>query len=52
MSELEENLLNALLRHCYSCPLEDGSIDFEKECVGYREPGCRECIIRHSDKIE
>ena len=22
-----------------------------KECVGFREPGCRECILRNIDKL-
>lgn len=52
MSELEEALLNALMKHCYSCPLGDDSIDFEKECVGYKEAGCKECIVRNFDKLD
>lgn len=36
------------IRHCFSCPLDDNAeIDFERECVGYREPGCKECILKH-----
>lgn len=52
MTKNESKLVDALMRHCFSCPIKDDSImDFEKECVGYREPGCGECIINHIDDL-
>lgn len=52
MTPNEEILIEALMRHCFSCPMkDDASIDFEKECVGYRSPGCKECIQKHMEDL-
>ena len=41
-----------MAEHTYSCPLSDDvHIDFEKECVGYREKGCKECIYNHAEEL-
>lgn len=45
-------LLDYIMSACHWCPFKDEvGIDFEKECVGFREKGCRECIYRHIDKL-
>ena len=45
-------LMDYLMLHTYSCPLrDDANIDFEKECVGFKEVQCRECIIKHIDEL-
>lgn len=52
MNETEKKLVEALMRHCYSCPLkEEAAINFEKECVGYQYEGCDECILRHVNDL-
>lgn len=52
MTPNEELLIEAFMRHCFSCPLDDNAeIDFERECVGYREPGCKECILKHIENL-
>lgn len=52
MTERETLLLDYIMKHTYSCPLkDDAEIDFEKECVGYREAGCKECILRHAEEL-
>lgn len=52
MTENESKLIDAIMRYQFACPLEDeADINFEKECVGYREDGCKECIFRHIDKL-
>ena len=52
MKENEEKLVDALMRHCFSCPLkEDSAINFNKECVGYQNEGCKECILRHINDL-
>lgn len=53
MRECQKKLVGALMRIFHSCPLNDNAnIDFEKECVGYREQGCAECILRHIDDLK
>ena len=48
----ESLLMDYIMRHTYSCPVkDDADIDFEKECVGFKEPGCRECIMRHLKEL-
>lgn len=52
MTPNEELLIEAFMRHCFSCPLDDNAeIDFERECVGYREHGCKECILKHIENL-
>lgn len=47
-----ESLAKGIMENSYCCPLKDNTdIDFEKECTGFKKPGCMECIIRHSDDI-
>lgn len=48
----EKELIEALMRRSISCPIkDDADIDFEKECKGYREDGCFECIYNHTDEL-
>jgi hypothetical protein len=52
VTEKEEYFVNYIMEHTYSCPLsDDAHIDFEKECVGYREKGCKECIYNHAEEL-
>ena len=52
MTENECKLIDAIMRNWFICPIKDDSkMDFEKECVGYKEPGCRECILKHIDEL-
>ena len=55
MSEQEKIciLLDYIINKIHSCPFDDGSdIDFEKECVGFGEVGCGDCIFRNLDKLD
>lgn len=53
MTENESKLIDAIMRYRFSCPLkDDADINYEKECVGYREHGCRECILRHIEELD
>lgn len=52
VAELREKQVDELVQYIFSnlhwCPFKDESgIDFEKECVGFREPRCKECILRN-----
>lgn len=48
----EEILMDYIMRHTYFCPIKnDANINFEKECVGFKEPGCRECIMRNLKEL-
>ena len=52
MAASETLLLDYIMKYTYSCPLkDDAEIDFEKECVGYLEEGCKECILRHVEEL-
>ena len=52
LKEREELFMDYIMCHAYSCPIkDDADIDFEKECVGFEEPGCRECIMRHLKEL-
>lgn len=52
LKEREELLMDYIMQHTYSCPIkDDADINFEKECVGVEEPGCRECIMRHLKEL-
>lgn len=53
MNYTEKILTNYIIDKIHSCPFEDDcGIDFEKECVGFGEPGCMECILRNIEKLE
>ena len=55
MSEQEkiQILIDYIINTIHFCPLKDESdIDFEKECVGFGEKGCGECILKHLDKLD
>ena len=48
--ELREKQVNGLIQYIFNnlhwCPFKDeANIDFEKECVGFGETGCKECIL-------
>ncbi len=46
-------LVKFIINRIHSCPFEDEcGIDFEKECVGFRGPGCDECILRNIEKLK
>lgn len=52
MTGTEALLMDYIMRHTYSCPVkDDADIDFDKECVGFKEPGCRECIMKHLEEL-
>lgn len=52
LKEQKELFMGYIMRHTYSCPIrDDANINFEKECVGFEEPGCMECIIRHLKEL-
>lgn len=52
LKEREELLIGYVMRHTYSCPIrDDANINFEKECVGFEEPGCMKCIMRHLKEL-
>lgn len=52
LKEREDLLMDYIMQHTYSCPIkDDADINFEKECVGFEEPGCRECIMRHLKEL-
>lgn len=55
MSEQEKIwiLIDYIINKIHSCPFDDESgIDFEKECVGFGEAGCSECILRHLNLLK
>lgn len=46
-------LIDYIINKCHSCPFDDESgVDFEKECVGFGEIGCGECILRNIGKLD
>ena len=56
VAEMREKQVNGLVQYIFNnihwCPIKDESnIDFEKECVGFRETGCKECILRHIEHL-
>lgn len=56
VAELRERQVNGLIQYIFNnlhwCPFKDESnIDFEKECVGFREKGCKECILRNIEQL-
>lgn len=53
MTGTETLLMDYIMRHAYSCPVKDDvDIDFDMECVGFKEPGCRECMMRHLEELK
>lgn len=52
MTNTEKSLVDFIYDNWHWCPFKDESgIDFENECVGFREAGCKECIYRNADKL-
>lgn len=53
MTGTEAYLMDYIIRHTYSCPIKNDAkdIDFEKECVGFKEKGCAECIYKHAHEL-
>lgn len=47
-----DELLTYIIDRMHWCPFEDDvNIDFVKECVGFSEPGCKECVLKHIDLL-
>lgn len=45
-------LIQYIFNNMHWCPFkDDADIDFEKECVGFREHGCKECILRNINQL-
>ena len=45
-------LIQYIFNNMHWCPFkDDADIDFEKECVGFRESGCKECILRNINQL-
>ena len=52
MSSNEQILIDFILNHFHWCPFSDDcGINFEQECVGFKEVGCKECILRNIEKL-
>lgn len=56
VAELREKQVNSLIQYIFNnmhwCPFKDeANIDFEKECVGFREKGCKDCILRNIEQL-
>lgn len=56
VAELREKQVDMLIQYIFNnmhwCPFKDeAKIDFEKECVGFRENGCKECILRNIEQL-
>ena len=50
--EIINKLLDYIMNSMHWCPFKDeANIDFEKECVGFGETGCRECILRNISQL-
>lgn len=54
--ELQDKRIDMLIQYIFDnmhwCPFKDGAkIDFEKECTGFREKGCKECILRNIEQL-
>lgn len=46
-------LIDYIINKIHSCPFDDDcGVDFLNECVGFGQPGCRDCIFRHLDKLD
>lgn len=51
--EIISKLLDYIINSIHWCPFDDDAdIDFEKECVGLGESGCRECILRNIEQLK
>lgn len=47
-----ESLVQYIFNNLHWCPFKDeANIDFEKECVGFREIGCKECILKNINQL-
>lgn len=47
-----DNLILYIFNNLHWCPFKDETdIDFEKECVGFQEPGCKDCMLRNIEKL-
>ncbi len=45
-------LTDYIMNKTHLCPFDDKSgIDFKKECVGFGEAGCGECLLRYLNKL-
>lgn len=48
-----EMLIQYIFDNMHWCPFKDeASIDYEKECAGFREPGCKDCILRNIEQLK
>lgn len=51
-SEKTSTLADFIVNSWHGCPFKDESgVDFDKECVGFRENGCKECLLRNIGKL-
>lgn len=47
-----ETLIQYIFHNLHWCPFKDeANIDFEKECVGFGESGCKDCILRNFEQL-
>lgn len=47
-----DTLIQYIFNNVHWCPFKDDTeIDFEKECVGFRKPGCKECILKNINQL-
>lgn len=56
VAEIREKQVDELVQYIFNnvhwCPFKDeANIDFDKECVGFKEAGCKECILRHIEQL-
>ena len=56
VAELREKQVEGLIQYLFDnlhwCPFKDeANIDFEKECVGFRETGCKERILKNINQL-
>ena len=54
MTKNEAILVDYILNQSDCCPFENQweGTDLEQNCVGFREIGCGECIIRNIDRLD
>lgn len=57
VAELREKQVNILIQYIFNnihwCPFKDeAKINFERECVGFRETGCKDCILRNIEQLK
>lgn len=52
LTKSADALITYLFNNMHWCPFKDeANIDFDKECVGFRETGCKECILRNIGQL-